>query len=266
MVSERRRRPRRPGDALLTRVAFAWLAAAAIVAALAGCGGGKKETPTTTTTTNPPPAEPTSFRVYFIRDGKVQPVGRRVPHTAAVARAALAALAEGPTANERRALGVTNDVAHAPSVSITNDVARLDALPPGAASAQIVYTLTQFPGVSRVAVVARTYTRKDFEDETPQILVESPLPFQKVATPVHATGTANTFEATFQYDLIGPDGKLLKTHFVTATSGTGQRGTFDFTVPFSIDKVGPGELRVYEISAKDGSRIHEIHIPITLAK
>jgi hypothetical protein len=110
------------------------------------------------------------------------------------------------------------------------------------------------------------YTRADFEDETPSILVESPLPFQKVVSPLRATGTANTFEANFEYELADPDGKIIATHFVTATSGSGTRGTFDFTVPFAIARDGLGELIVYERSAKDGTRIHLIEIPIRMTR
>ena len=94
--------------------------------------------------------------------------------------------------------------------------------------------------------------------------MESPLPFDHVKSPLHATGTANTFEATFQYDLRDPGGKLLKTHFVTATSGTGTRGTFDFSVPFTSPSAGTGKLVVYELSAKDGSRIHQVEIPVRM--
>ncbi len=109
-------------------------------------------------------------------------------------------------------------------------------------------------------------TRADFEDETPIILVESPLPFQHVKSPLRATGTANTFEATFNYDLTDPDGKIIATHFVTATSGSGTRGTFDFTVPFTVDRSGLGELIVYELSAANGQRIHINEIPVYLEK
>jgi germination protein M len=255
---ERRGRPGRPDDAALKRIAFAWLGVAAVVAALAGCGGGKKHE---TTTTLPP----TSFHVYFFRAGKVQPVRRTVAHTASVATAALAALAAGPTEREVNDLGVTNAVESAPGVTLSGGTAHLEAAP-AAAKPQIVYTLTQFPTVKRVAIGDKTYTRKDFETETPQILVESPLPFQKIRTPLHATGTANTFEATFQYELRDLDGKIVAKHFVTATSGTGTRGTFDFTAPFHFHHPGLGALVVYELSAEDGSRIHQVEIPVELTR
>jgi hypothetical protein len=78
-------------------------------------------------------------------------------------------------------------------------------------------------------------------------------------------GTANTFEATFEYDLLDPAGKVLAHDFVTATSGSGTRGTYDFQIPFEAPN-GVGKLVVYERSAADGSRIHEIEIPLSLAK
>ena len=259
MSPARRRRPRRPGDTALKRIAFAWLAGAALVAALAGCGGGKKQQTTTTAL----PA--TSFRVYFMRAGKVQPVRRTVPHTTAVAQAALEAVAKGPTDREANDLGLATNIESAPEVSISDGTAHLGEAP-GTAAPQIVYTLTQFPTVKRVEIAGTTYTRKDFEDQTPQILVEFPLPFQKIRSPLHAKGTANTFEATFQYELRDRDGKVVARHFVTATSGTGTRGTFDFTAPFSFHHAGMGVLVVYELSAEDGSRIHQVEIPVELTR
>ena len=51
---------------------------------------------------------------------------------------------------------------------------------------------------------------------------------------------------------------------MTATSGTGTRGTFEFTVPFEFD--GVGELIVFESSAKDGSRINLVEIPLRMTR
>jgi germination protein M len=255
----RRRRPRRPGEVALRRIAFAWLAGAAAVAALAGCGGGKKET-------TPPTVETTSFRVYFMRDGKVQPVLRTVPKTDDAAKAALDALGQGPTAAEQQDLGVTTAVTGSPTVAISSGTAHVDTSAGAAGSAQIVYTLTQYPTVRTVVIAGKTYTRKSFEDRTPQILVETPLPFQRITSPLHATGTANTFEATFQYELRDLDGKVVARHFVTATSGTGTRGTFDVTIPFRFHHPGMGAFVVYELSAEDGSRIHQVEIPVELTR
>jgi hypothetical protein len=219
-------------------------------------------TPTTTTSTTP--EETTKLRVYFLLNGKVQPVAREVPKTVAVAREALDELAKGPTTSEGE-LGLTSDVATPiPTIIIENGVAKIGGDVRGAGLAQVVYTLTQFPTVKAVEIGGKRYTRKSFEDETPIILVESPLPFEAVANPIRATGTANTFEATFQYEVVDPAGKVVDTHFVMATSGSGQRGTFDFTTKPYTGPAGTGALVVFELSAKDGSRIHEVRIPVQL--
>ena len=231
----------------------------------AGCGGSTRHAqspPTTATTT-----ETTTLRAYFLVHGQVWPVGREVPETHAVAAAALRQLASGPTAEER-GLGLTSAVPH----DLTFDDLRVEdgvatVSPSGplskAALAQAVYTLTQFATVRAVEIDRRRLTRADFEAETPPILVESPLAFSAVSSPLRARGTANTFGATFEYDVVDGAGKVVSHHFVTATSGSGTRGTFEFSAPFSAS--GDGKLVVYEISAEDGSRIHQVEIPLRLS-
>jgi germination protein M len=118
--------------------------------------------------------------------------------------------------------------------------------------------------VKAVDVDGKRYARRSMEEYTPAILVESPLPFETVSNPIRATGTANTFEANFQYELVDPAGKVVDENFVTATSGTGTRGTFDFTTKPYTGKAGEGALVVLELSAKDGSRINEVRIPLQL--
>jgi hypothetical protein len=222
------------------------LALLLFLAALATGCGGKTVTVTTTetvATTVTAPVVKKSVRVYFLRDGKVAPVAREL--ASAGRDALLAALNDGPTAEEQ-AIGIS-------------------AAEGRARTATTVYTLSQFDPAAAVVVGGKSFTRADFEDFTPTILVESPLPFQAVSAPLRATGTANTFEATFEYELLDPAGKALSHDFVTATSGSGTRGTFDFTIPFEAPN-GVGKLVVYERSAADGSRIHQVEIPLTLAR
>lgn len=237
------------------------LGVAVLTVALAGCGATKVVTTTTTT----PAAKFTLVKVYFLHDDKVQPVRRTVSETNDLPTAALAALVRGPTEAERKSLGVTSVVQEIEGVTVSGSVAHV----PGfdrASLAQIVYTLTQFSSLKAVEMNSRRYTRKDFEDETPTILVEWPLPEQSVARPLRVTGTANTFEATFEYELVDSAGKVIAHHFVTATSGSGTRGTFDITASYPAGHAGPGKLVVYESSAKDGSRIHVVEIPVQLGR
>lgn len=236
----------------------------------AGCGGGESTSTETDTTTAP--AETTALSVYWLRDGKVWPALRDVPETEAVAMAAIEELLVGPTDQESADLGSSTSVpvgTELDGLEIAAGVARIDLSSElsDPALAQVVYTLTQFPTVESVEIQEQTYARADFENQTPAVLVESPLPFEEVSSPLRVTGTANTFEATFNYELIDPEGKIIGKNFVTATSGTGTRGTFDFTTdPFTVPFDGVGELIVFELSAKDGSRIHVVEIPLRMKK
>ena len=243
----------------------------ALVLLVAACGGDGDSQATDTGTTTAP-SEATKVRVYWLRDGKVWPALREVPQTTAVAGAALEELLIGPTAQEAADLQFTSAIPE----DTTNDGLTIEAgrarvelsaelSPDGLA--QVVYTLTQFPSVETVAIQEKIYTRADFEDLTPAILVESPLSFEEVTSPLRVTGTANTFEAMFSYELTDTDGLIVDENFVTATSGTGMRGTFDFTTePYTVPFDGVGALIVFERSAKDGSRINLVEIPLRMTR
>ena len=236
----------------------------------AGCGGGDETATDTGTTTAS--TETVALRVYWLRDGKVWPALREVESTEAVAAAALDELLTGPTAQEQADLEFTTAIPDGTAVEeleIEDGVARLElsAELPEDSLAQVVYTVSQFPTVSSVEIQGHSVTHSDFEDLTPPVLVESPLSFEEVSSPLRVTGTANTFEATFNYELTDTDGRIVDKNFVTATSGTGTRGTFDFTTDrFTVPFDGIGSLIVFELSAKDGSRINLIEIPLKMTK
>jgi germination protein M len=251
----------------------------AVVLVLAGCGSGDEKSSSVTqmpstlpaeTETAPPPTQeqtaPRDVVVYLLAHGRVQPVGRTVA-TPAVARAALEALFEGPNARERE-VGLTSAVPGTTTIeqlAIAHGNATVD-LQPCPPLAQVVFTLTQFETVKTVSgrcTAGRRLTRADFERSSPQILVESPVLDQAVESPVDVHGSANTFEATFQAEIVDVDGRVVAHKTVTATSGSGTRGTFDVSIPFEVTRAG-GSLVVYESSAEDGSRIHIVEIPLKL--
>jgi len=245
------------------------LAAAALLAA--GCGGDEEATSTDTGTTTVP-AETIELHVYWLSDGKVWPAGREIGETRAIAQAALDELLAGPTEQEVADLEFTTAIPEGIEgvvASVEDGVAtvELSAELPDESLAQVVYTLTQFVTVESVDIQGNKLTRADFEDFTPAILVESPLAFESVTSPLRVTGTANTFEATFSYELTDTDGLIVDENFVTATSGTGTRGTFDFTTkPYTVPFDGVGALIVFEHSAKDGSRINLVEIPLRMTR
>jgi hypothetical protein len=239
---------------------------------VAGCGGNSGESAEPSSESIPTVVEslpgPKAVNVYFLRADKVGPVRREVTGPG-VARATMRELLEGPTGPDRSA-GLSTAIsegAKLEAITISDGVATVEVsgtLDAGA-EAQIVYTLTQFDTVRRVSIDGHEPVgRGEMEDFTPSVLVESPLPGQSVHTPLRITGTANTFEATFNLELLDGEGKVLAERFVTATSGTGTRGTYDAELPFEITREGPGSLMVFELSAEDGSRIHELKIPLQI--
>jgi germination protein M len=249
------------------------LAAVIVFAACSGDNGASgtttaTETTTDTATASVPSESPAVVSLYFLRDGKIAPVSRGVIAGPQVGTAAVRELLKGPTADDKGVETAIPAGVELESLGITDGIAAVELskpLPDKAAQAQLVYTLTEFPTVKWVAFGGRApLARRAFEAQTPAILVVSPLPGESVESGFEVSGTANTFEATFNYELKDASGKVLRKNFVTATSGSGTRGTFKFTVPYAVDKAQNGTLVVFELSAEDGSRINESEIPLRL--
>jgi Immunoglobulin-like domain of bacterial spore germination/Sporulation and spore germination len=264
---------------------LALAASCLFVLALVGCGNDDEGTSPSGTATQPPaqmtdpPAftatdeenapEPIVISLYFLRDGQVGLTRRNAIAGAKVGTATVEQLLAGPTSSDRVA-GLTTAIpagTRLERLSIDGGTASVylsRELSP-AAAAQLVYTLTQFPTVRRVSINGQApLARADLEELTPPIFVEVPAPGYSVSSPLLISGTANTFEATFQVEILDGDGRVVGKRFVTATSGSGTRGTFQAKVPFRVAQKGPGKLVVYELSAEDGTRMHEVEIPLEL--
>ena len=212
---------------------------------------------------------------------------RWVPETKAAASAALRALLAGPTARES-AIGMRSALPRGTAlrgVAVDGGVATVDlSLPGGTVGrrsaltrlAQVVFTLTQFPSVHGVRFMldgtavdsyggvdlSKPVGRTAFEAVTPPIFVESPAPFDSVTSPLHVSGTADVFEATFAARLVTGTGANLAHRTVTATSGSGTRGTFRLALPFATTATTLS-LSVWEVSMEDGSTLHEATIPLS---
>jgi germination protein M len=273
----------------------------ALLAALAACGDdddvastGTTVPPTTETTdTEVPDTEPDAVEsealVYFAWNELIGAAGRAVESDDA--DAALAALLEGPDGFETdigmgteipdgtELLGVEVDDGTA-TVDLSSDFeAGGGSLSMQMRVAQVVFTLTALDDVESVTITldgdavdgiggegvqADDLTRETFEDLSPAILVESPTPGQDVTSPVTIEGTANTFEATVQYSVTDGEGLIVAEGFTTATSGSGERGTFSVEVDFEPERTGIGAVIVWQDDAESGEQRDVYEVPVRM--
>jgi germination protein M len=242
---------------------------------------------------SPQPGEPTSpgettvVRTYFYLDGDVGSAGlvallREVPRTPAVGTAAMNALLQGPDhadSGERAVSSAIPAGSRLLGLTIEDGIATADLsseFESGGGSmsvftrlGQVVFTLTQFPTVQSVLfeIEGRPVTvfssegvildgplgRDDYEDLLPAIFVDRPAYGASLDNPARITGSANVFEASFLITLLDGEGATVAETPAMATCGTGCRGTFDVTVPYTVAEAGWGSLVVWAGSAKDGS-------------
>ena len=254
----------------------------------------QSEAPSASQTPTSEPSGATSVRIYLFMDEKLVPVRRSIDATKAVGRAALNELFAGPTDEEAAASPpLTTNIPDGTillGLDIADGLATVDLSREfesggGSASmsgrlAQVVYTLTQFPTVNRVAfeldgdpvtvfsgegiVLDGPSTREDYEAFLPSVFVELPTWGATLGNPVRVSGIANVFEAVFFVEVRDADGHTLAKQRVTATCGTGCWGTFDVSIPYDVSSRQPGSLATYNLSAKDGSIEDERSYPVTL--
>ncbi len=213
-----------------------------------GCGSTSTAPEPVTTASVPVPVspQPIAVTVFRVVNGLLRPSVERVPHTAAVASAALGALGLGA------GVTISDGTARVALDKATQDQA-----------AEIVYTLTQFATVKSVDVAGRMgLTRDDFASYIPPIFIESPAADAEVPDTFHVSGTASVFEATLVVQLVR-NGKVILKQSVTASEGAPGRGTFDTTVHAT-----PGAVTVaaFSPSAADGTPQHEVDVPVTIRR
>jgi len=221
--------------------------------------------------------------LWFVRNGVVVPTRRTRPATPATSRLVLTELLAGPSSAEAAAglvgaipAGVEFHVAGiADGVATVSFDAAFYAGAPETARlrrAQVVYSLTQFPTVNRVAFASRGQSlggavggpagRAEYADLLAPIVVTSPVIGETVASPVMVVGTADVVEATVNVRLLDAAGREVATAFTTASCGGGCRGGYSVAVPFRATPGGPGLVEVYEVSAEDGARRNVVAIAV----
>lgn len=100
----------------------------------------------------------------------------------------------------------------------------------------------------------------------PPISVRQPQPYDLVDDPVAISGIATAFEATVQARLRDSSGvELNHTHFMAG--GTGILANFHHTISMtSVPGSSLGTLEVFEFSARDGSEINKVVVPIVYGR
>lgn len=96
------------------------------------------------------------------------------------------------------------------------------------------------------------------------IVVEAPVAGATVSSPVQVRGTADVFEATVSIRIFDATNNTIAETSTMATCGTGCRGDYAVEVPYEVGGEQPGVIEVFEASAKDGSPIDVVRIPVTL--
>jgi hypothetical protein len=179
-----------------------------------------------------------------------------------------------PTGTDLNSVGVENGIATVDLTSEFDDGGGTFSI--RARLAQLVFTVTAYdPEITGVRleldgepvevfsseglVLDDPLTREGFEDFLPGILIESPGYDSWVRPPLTITGIAAAFEGVFQLEILDAEGSVVAdVPFVQTDEGMGW-GNFSVTFEESDLPAMPADLqiRVYELSAEDGSVINE---------
>ncbi len=221
--------------------------------------------PSVTTTV---PTRPTTVLVHFLRDELLHVAARRVP--AATPDAALRALLDGPTAAERAAGHVTVIPAGTRLLSVALDgreaVVDLSgefaegggSLSLVARVMQVVFTVTQFPGVEVVrfrldgdpvvdlggeGLFVDGITRDRYDWVVPFVLLERPAPGAFVDRTIRVVAWASAAGTTLRVEVLDASGARLIDRALPAPAAPGEWGAVDTVLPALPAGVG-GRLTV----------------------
>jgi germination protein M len=263
-----------------------------------GSAAAVQSTPGPSAATSPATAGTTTVRAYFFLgsftdNAGLVPVLREVPKTQAVGAAAMDALLAGPNDKELGAspamyttipegtifLGLTIDKGIA-TVNLSREFEQSDTVSSNERLAQVVYTLTQFPTIDGVRFqldgtsvttfgsegidLTAPVDRSTYTSALPAIFVDRPAWAGVLANPGRVTGVSNVFEAAFRIRILDGGGRSLADAAVHASCGSGCWGTFDQAIAYSVPHAEWGTLRVYDLSAKDGSVENRTEYPVWL--
>jgi len=95
------------------------------------------------------------------------------------------------------------------------------------------------------------------------VRVNAPLARDAVSSPLTVQGRIAAFEATFELTLFDAGGNVLGEEVGMSSEGQ-TLAPFAEDLPFSVIDETPACLWIYEKSARDGSPVHVVQIPVLL--
>lgn len=99
---------------------------------------------------------------------------------------------------------------------------------------------------------------------TGNITITSPLPSATITSPVTITGQARVFENAISWRLKDSLGAVLASgNAVASAPDIGQFGPYSITTTYATPVTLTGTIEVFDYSAKDGTEIDSVSIPVT---
>ena len=141
---------------------------------------------------------------------------------------------------------------------------KVSETPDSTATVDTVTTPGRVDTITRVDTM-RVSAPPEKPDPEANIRVNYPRPGAVIAgATLGVKGVARTFENNVVYRLVGAGGKELAQGHTTATGEMGTFSPFTFSIPLKPEFAGEVTLEVFENSAKDGSVINLVKVPLTL--
>ena len=122
----------------------------------------------------------------------------------------------------------------------------------------------RFPDGTLVVEVIESASSSASSSSQANIVVTQPVANDEIRNPVIIRGQARVFENTFSYRIIdAADGTiLLEDHAMASAPDIGQFGIFEVKATYNLPQSVIGTIEVFEYSAKDGSEINMVRIPV----
>ncbi|WP_052339464.1 Gmad2 immunoglobulin-like domain-containing protein [Gorillibacterium massiliense] len=162
------------------------------------------------------------------------------------------------------ACGTATNASETPAPATASPAPSVSAAPSPAVTT-LPTTVPAAPTAAPTATPESSKSPEKIETENKAFRITAPLPNSTVGKSFKVTGQAKVFEAAFSYSFEDGHNVLAKGN-VMADKGAPEWGNFEFTVNFEHATNSTGLLVIYETSAKDGSPVNQLVIPVKFEK